>query len=128
MRGFGDGAGGGLRRHDRRERSRLNPCCGARHRAGVSSDLELLPDRRRPLAGLPFHQPGEQERERDPGHESAPTTCGRLSSSSKIAISVPLSQSEAGYRYRIRSEYVRPGVDVSDVNSGSAWQYLIIES
>jgi hypothetical protein len=41
---------------------------------------------------------------------------------------VPLSQSEAGYRYRIRSEYVRPGVDVSDVNSGSAWQYLIIES
>jgi hypothetical protein len=59
---------------------------------------------------------------------AAPTTCGRLSSSSKIAISVPLSQSEAGYRYRIRSEYVRPGSDVSNVNNDSAWQYLIIES
>jgi hypothetical protein len=59
---------------------------------------------------------------------AAATPCAPLSRSSKIVLRVPLSKSEEGVRLRIRTEYVRPGSDISNVNNDSAWQYLMVEN
>jgi hypothetical protein len=59
---------------------------------------------------------------------SGALACAPLSRSSKIVLRVPLSKSEEGVRLRIRTEYVRPGSDISNVNNDSAWQYLMVEN
>src|SRR5262245_2135557 len=55
------------------------------------------------------------------------TKCARLTSSSKITVTVGLARADLGYHYRIRADYVRSSKDTTNLGNDSVWRYFIVK-
>ncbi len=61
-------------------------------------------------------------------HPNVSSRCVGLSSSSKISVSISLTQAGVGYPYRIRADYSRSSKDTTNLSNDSGWQFFMIKS